>query len=307
MAVINTGLLTRGLRSEFFDRFDATQTYYQDLASRIQSHSDSETYKWLGSIPRMREWGTGRVAKGLRGESYSVENLKYEATLEVDRDEISDDKTGQIRIRTGELAARAATHKDYMIAHLLSMGETEGYNSYDGVPFFSDSHVSGASGTQDNRLGTDAVDADNPTPAEFKSALKESIGAMLGFKDDQGEPMSISSTGLVCVVPTTMYMSALEAINATVINSTSNVMEGVARIIAFPWLSDASMWYLLKADGVIRPFIFQDREPVEFTALTEDSDEGFRREKFLYGVRARYRVTYGYWQYAVRNNFTSPV
>jgi phage major head subunit gpT-like protein len=63
---------------------------------------------------------------------------------------------------------------------------------------------------------------------------------------------------------------------------------------------------LLKTDGVIRPFIFQDREPVEFTALTEDSDEGFRREKFLYGVRARYRIAYGYWQYAVRMDFTSP-
>jgi len=57
---------------------------------------------------------------------------------------------------------------------------------------------------------------------------------------------------------------------------------------------------LLKTDAAVRPLIFQDREPVEFTALTEDSEEGFRREKFLYGVRARYRLTYGYWQYAVK-------
>ena len=53
----------------------------------------------------------------------------------------------------------------------------------------------------------------------------------------------------------------------------------------------------------MRPFIFQDREPVEFNALAEDSDEGFRREKFLFGVRARYRMAYGYWQYAVRADF----
>ena len=92
---------------------------------------------------------------------------------------------------------------------------------------------------------------------------------------------------------------------ASVIASTSNVLDGAARIIALPWLSDQSKWYLLKADAVIRPFIFRDREPIEFTALTEESDEGFRREKFLYGVRARYRMTYGYWQYAVRTDFTS--
>lgn len=306
MAIINTGLLTKGLRSEFFRRFDETAVRFQDLSTRIESNSDSETYRWLGSVPRMREWGTGRVARGLRTESYSVENLKYEATLEVDRDEIADDKTGQIRIRIGELAERAATHKDYLIAQLLINGGTTGFNSYDGVSFFNDSHESGESGTQDNDLTTEAADQNDPTVAEFKTALKAAIEAMIGFKDEQGDPMSLSATGLVCIVPTTIYLTALEAVSATVISSTSNVLEGAARIIAFPWLTDASVWYLLKIDGMIRPLIFQDREPVEFTALTEESDEGFRREKFLYGVRARYRMTYGYWQYAVRMAFTLP-
>ncbi len=306
MAIVNTGLLTKGLRSEFLQRFESTQTYYQDLATRIQSSSESETYKWLGSLPRMREWGTGRVARGLGTESYSVENLKYESTLEVDRDEISDDKTGQVRIRVAELAARAATHKDYLIAQLLLNAETAGFNSYDGVSFFNDAHVSGLSGSQDNKLTSPAVDPDNATTTEFKAGLKSAIGAMMGFKDDQGDPVSISATGLACVVPTTMYLTALEAVSATVANSTSNVIAGAARIIAFPWLTDASKWYLLKTDAVVRPFIFQDREPVEFTALTEDSDEGFRREKFLYGVRARYRLAYGYWQHAIRTDFVVP-
>lgn len=303
MAIIGTGLLTKGLRSEFFARFESAATYFQDLATRIQSNSDSETYRWLGSVPRMREWGTGRLARGVRSESYSVENLKYESTLEVDRDEIADDKTGQIRVRVAELAERAATHKDYLIAQLLINAETAGFNSYDGVSFFNDAHVSGSSGSQDNLLTATAASPNNPTVAEFKEALRAAIGAMMGFKDDQGEPMSTSATGLVCVVPTTMYLTALEAVSATLVNSTSNVLQGAARIVPFPWLTDASKWYLLKTDGVIRPFIFQDREPVEFTALTEESDEGFRREKFLYGVRARYRMTYGYWQYAVRVDF----
>lgn len=306
MAIINTGLLSKGLRSEFFGRFDAATTYFQDLATRIQSNSDSETYKWLGSVPRMREWGTGRVARGVNAESYSIENLKYEATLEVDRDEIADDKTGQIRVRVAELAERAATHKDYLIAQLLINGESAGFNGYDGVSFFNTSHVSGASGSQSNKIEADATDPDDPTTDEFSAGLKAAIGTMMGFKDDQGDPMAISATGLVCVVPTTMYLTALEAISATVVSSTTNVLSGAARVIAFPWLTDQSKWYLLKADGVIRPFIFQDREPVEFTSLTEDSDEGFRREKFLYGVRARYRLAYGYWQFAVRMDFTSP-
>ncbi len=303
MAVINTGLLTKGLRSEFFNRFECTQTHFTDLSTRIVSTGEAETYRWLGTVPKMREWGTGRLARGLRTESYSIENQKYESTIEVDRDEIADDQTGQIRVRVGELAQRAATHKDYLIAQLLILGETSGYDSYDGVAFFSDSHSSGDSGAQDNKLTYDAADADSPTVAEFKEALKAAIATMLSTKDDQGEPMMVASTGLVCVVPPTMYFTALEAINASMVNNTSNVLEGAARVVSMPWLTDASKWYLLKTDGVVRPFIFQDREPVEFSALAEDSEEAFKREKFLYGVRARYAMSYGYWQYAIRTDF----
>jgi phage major head subunit gpT-like protein len=303
MAVINTGLLTKGLRSEFFQRLESVPVFYRDLATRIVSNADRESYKWLGTVPRVREWGTGRLAQGLRTESYSVENLKYEATIEVDRDEISDDQTGQIRLRVGELAQRAATHKDYLLAQLLIDGATSGHNSYDGVSFFNATHVSGDSGNQNNLLTSPTAALDEPTVVEFKSAMKTAIAAMLAFKDDQGEPALISASGLVCVVPPTLLFTATEAINSTVVDNTSNALRGIARVVALPWLTDLSTWYLLKTDGVIRPLIFQDREPVEFNALAEDSDEGFRREKFLFGVRARYRMTYGYWQHAVRMTF----
>jgi len=297
-------LSVSGLRSEFFDRYNAQLTFYQDLATRIPSTKDKENYRWLGSIPKMREWGTGRLARGVRTESFDVENMKYESTLEVDRDEISDDQTGQIRIRVQELAARAATHKDFLISELLKNGASSGFNSYDGVSFFNDTHASGASGNQDNLLAPAAVAPTNPTVDEFKKALKAAIAAMLAFKDDVGDPMSISGgTGLVCVVPPSMYLTALETLNATIISNTTNILAGAARVIAFPWLTLATTWFLVKTDGVIRPFLFQDREPVEFTALEENSSEGFLREKFLYGVRARYRLSYGMWQYAVSNVF----
>lgn len=304
MAVINTGLLTKGLRSEFFQRFEGTKTHYQDLATRVVSTSDREVYKWLGTVPQVREWGGGRLTQGLRTESYSVDNLKYEATIEVDRDEISDDQTGQIRLRVAELAQRAATHKDYLISRLLIDGATAGSNSYDGVAYFSASHQSGNSGTQSNKLSVDIASPAAPTVDEFRSGLRAAIGNMLQLKDDQGEPAMVSASGLVCVVPATMLFPAMEAVSATVVDSGANALAGIARVITLPWLTAGAVWYLLKTDAVIRPFIFQDREPVEFGALTEDSDEGFRREKFLYGVRARYRMAYGYWQYATQVTFS---
>lgn len=230
--------------------------------------------------------------------------MKYESTLEVDRDEIDDDQLGQIRVRIQELAERAARHKDYLIGQLLINGHSAGYHSYDGVPFFGATHESGKSGVQNNDLTPTAVVAAVPTAAEFRTALSAALTALLTFKDDQAEPMSMSATGLVCVVPPSMLITSSESLATTVATGGQNVLSGAAKIIAFPWLSTASTWYLLKTDVSVRPFIFQGRKAIEFTALTEDSDEGFRRDKFLYGVRARYRVTYGYWQYAVRNVFT---
>lgn len=303
MAIINTGLLTKGLRSEFASRFDAAPTYFQELSTRVVSTSHTEICRWLGTVPQMREWGTGRVARGLRPESYSIENLKYESTLEVDRDELSDDQTGQIRVRIGELAERAATHKDFLIAQLLESGDQSGFNSYDGVSFFSTSHVSGDSGSQSNDVSSSASIPARPNATEFRTSLAEGITQMMNLKDDQGQPMAIAADGLWCVVPPTMYFAALEAVNSTVTSSADNVLQGAAQVVAFPWLTASDSWYLVKNNGVVRPFIFQDREPVEFNALSEDSEDAFKREKLLFGVRARYRMAYGYWQYAIKSTF----
>ena len=307
MGVINTGLLLEGLRSEFFRRFTPNDgvALYQSLATRVPSKNDVERYRWLGAVPRMREWGTGRVAKGLRSEAYDVENLKYESTLEVDRDEISDDRIGQIGMRVNELALAAAIHKDFLIANALINGATTGFNSYDGVSFFNDAHISGASGSQDNKLTSDIADANVPTTDEFKTAIRRAIATMVAFKDDQGEPtIGTGATGLVILVNPTHYFTALEAVNASIINNTSNVLNGVAQVRQSPWLTDTTKWYLLKTDGIVRPFFFQDREPIEFKALAEGSEEEFKREKYLYGVRARYAIAYAMWQYAVEWTFT---
>jgi phage major head subunit gpT-like protein len=38
--------------------------------------------------------------------------------------------------------------------------------------------------------------------------------------------------------------------------------------------------------------------PVEFAALEGTSENGFMRDQYVYGVRARYNVGFGLWQTA---------
>lgn len=308
MAIVNTGLLTKGLRSEFFERLGAEKTVWQDLCTLIPSNANVETYKWLGRFPQMRQMVDGRKAVGLRTDSYTVENLKYEATIEVDRDELADDQTGQIRQRVSDLAKQAATHNDYLLGLLLENGGAAGYTSYDGVSFFNDAHVSGNSGSQDNDIVFDISDhetggtADDPKHDTMKGAIQAAIAAMMAFKDDNGNPLNIMPDGMVVVVPPNMYWAASEAVSAAIINNTQNVLAGQARVISMSWLTTTTRFVVLKTNGSgVRPFILQQREPLEFVALDQpDSETMFLRDKVLYGVRERKRLTYGMWQYAVR-------
>ena len=230
MAVVNTGLTTKGLRSTFFERFDAMTRarLYERAATRVQSDTASEIYRFLGQAPSMREMGTGRLVKDFLSESYTIENAEYEATVEVKRSEVDDDQTGQIRMRIEEMADRAAMHKDKLLANLLINGATAGNLSYDQVTFFNAAHVSGESGSQTNLSTNEAADATSlPTVAEMKIGIQGAISAMRVLVDDTGEPLFLSESGLLLVVPPALEWVAREALNAAMIASTNNVMVGM--------------------------------------------------------------------------------
>lgn len=306
----STGLSVKGLRTEFngiFSPLDAAALYNR-LCTRLTSDRDSENHKWLGSVPAMREWGTGRLAKGVGTYSYNVPNRKFELTLEVDRDEIDDDQTGQIRMRIAEMAQVAAQHKDLLLGEAIEAGSSG--LAYDGLSFFNDSHVhsSGSYSTaQDNDLTYAAATGTTPTVAEAQGSVEAAIAAMMGFKQDNGEPAwNGSVSGLVAVVHPSVYFTFRTAMNAAILAQTSNVSAGLADVVMFPRLTaDPKYWYLFKTDGVVRPFFLQERSPIEFAAVDQpDSPDVFKTEKFLYGVRARYNLVYGAWQYAVRTTFT---
>jgi phage major head subunit gpT-like protein len=58
-------------------------------------------------------------------------------------------------------------------------------------------------------------------------------------------------------------------------------------------------WFLLDTTQAIKPVIFQERIPYEFQTVTHDTDAHvFLNDEFLYGVRARLNVGFGFWQMA---------
>ena len=62
----NKGLSSRAIIGSFFNRLQVMQaaSWVDQLGMKFQSDQESETYKWLGMSPAMREWVGARESKG---------------------------------------------------------------------------------------------------------------------------------------------------------------------------------------------------------------------------------------------------
>ena len=151
---------TRDIIGTFYTRLAQYigQSWIDRVSREFNSDQESETYRWLGMSPAMREWIGGRQAKGFRTNGITITNKKYEATMDLPVEWIERDKTAQIMVRIAELAQRAGSHWGTLLSTLISngTGETSGL-CYDGQYFFDSDHSEGSSGTQKNLLTNSEV------------------------------------------------------------------------------------------------------------------------------------------------------
>lgn len=275
----------------------------------FESDQESEEYAWLGQAPAMREWVGGRHAKGLRDNGVTVKNKKWEATLEILVDWIRRDKTGQIALRINEMARRANTHWAKLLSTLIEAAESS--VCYDGQFFYDTDHSEGDSGTQSNDLALDisAYSVSNhgtptaPSPAEMQQAVLNVVQQILGFKDDQGEPMNEDATDFLVMVPTSLWHVGATAIGAQVIDSgDTNVIKTTSMdgfnigLSVNPRLTWTDKFAVFTSHGQAAAFIRQEEEPVRVDAVAEGSELEFNEDVHHYGLKAMRNVGYGFWQ-----------
>ena len=180
MPEIKTG--SRAIIGRFFAKLEEYmgKSWVDRVSMLFTSDQESETYKWLGMSPAMREWLGGRHAHGFRENGVTITNKTFEATLEVMVDWLRRDKTGQIDIRIAELAQRAVGHWAKLLSTFIQNG-TGATSSlcYDGQYFFDSDHSEGDSGTQLNLLAAAQVGALNVGTATTPTAI-EAVKAIYG-------------------------------------------------------------------------------------------------------------------------------
>lgn len=284
-------------------------SWYNGMAN--QGLDVAEKYPWLGQAPVPREFVGGRQPGQLSQSAYTLRNKRWEASLRVPLLDWRHDKTGQIMVRVNDLATRYQAHRARLLSTLIANAASA--LCYDGQNFFDTDHAEGASGTQSNKLSIDisalptaqhgAITA--PSPAELAHVILQAIAAILSFKDDQGEPLNETATDFRVMVPISLYLLAGTAVGARTLASGEDNPVAVAslegfrlRIHANPRLTWTDTLAVFRADGSVKPFIFQEDGGVNTKILGPDSEYATLNDEVLITTDAINNAGYGYWQHA---------
>ncbi len=147
-------LVYKGFKSVYTDAYMLAPSHAQHIAMTVPSVGRDETYSWIGAMPGMREWIGQRQVQNLRTYSFSILNRKFEATVEVRREDIEDDRLGVFKPMFAEMGQNAKRHPDEMLFGLLRNGFSQ--VCYDGQFFFDVDHpVEGADGVTTLVANTD--------------------------------------------------------------------------------------------------------------------------------------------------------
>lgn len=299
------------IRHQVEDRVAVSDPFYPTLAMTVDSSQESEDYDWLGEVPGVREWLGDRKFKQLSSYEFNIKNRDWEQSIQLPKKKIDDGNTGYFDRLGDALADEAAYHPDELLIELMEAAET--IRCFDGQYFFDTDHESGESGVQSN-LKTRTVasglitSSTAPTAADIRAVVNATLNDFLGFKKDNGKPIFRPTVNpisdLLLAVPVAWYTTAVEAYAARLRVESSAAVDNwnivAPRVVGLQGLSNVIDVY--RTGQSLKPFVFQDRQPLGFD--TKGADDREFKDIKVFGD-ARYNMGVLMWQLAIRNKLTA--
>jgi len=278
------------LKTIFNKAFDAAPSLWEKTTMKVPSGGSQNDYAWLSRFPKMRKWLGDKVIKQLAAFKYAIVNDDWEATVEVDRNDIDDDNIGTYAPQAQEAGFSAKQLPDEIDAELKNNAFTN--ECYDGQYFYDDDHeVAGASVS--NR-GTAALSA--ATTAGAAASYGAARLAIMSFRDDEGRPLGLIPD-LLEAPPALEATAKLLLENDKLTDQSPNPYKGTATLLVNPRLTSSTAWFLHVTNRPLKPYIYQERKSPVFVQQTgEETDNVFMRKKFRFGAEARAAGGYGLWQ-----------
>lgn len=276
-----------GFKATFQKTFNDTKSDADVLSMRIESTDLSEKYVWLGNFPMMKEWVGDRDVKKFKDYGYALENVPYEATVEVPVNHLEYDKVGVYKPAIEQMAFNAKKFGAALTAKILLNGEdtTKG-KCYDGKPFFSNAHAMGTN-TYAN-VGTGALTPDNLIAAD---------ALMMSIKGDNDQALGVTPTHLICGPKN--KKQAIQAVKKEYLaGGESNPTYQSYELLVLPEITDTS-WYLMDLGKPVKPFVLQVAKDGVFES---SNDYKFMKDKALFGCKSFMNAGYALWQLAYKSS-----
>lgn len=278
------------LKASFNKAFESAPSTWQRIAMEVPSSTGQNIYPWFDRFPKMRRWIDEKFVKALKAFKYTIVNEDFEATVEVDRNDIEDDSMGMYGPMAQEAGHSSKQLPDEIVGELANGVFVN--PCYDGQYMCDTDHeVNGASVS--NKVTAVLSIA---TLAAAQASYGAARTAMRKFKDNEGRPLGVK--------PDVLYVPAAleDTANALMTNDKledgkPNPYKGTAEVVVGDWLTSDTAWFLLDTTRPIKPFIYQNRKaPVFVQQIDTNSDDVFMRKKFKFGAEARGAGGYGFWQ-----------
>lgn len=281
------------LKTTFNNAFSAAPSVWKKLAMKITSTTSQNDYAWLSKFPKMRAWVGDKNVKSLEAAKYTIPNKDWEATVEVDRNDIEDDQLGIYGPQAQMAGESAAQLPDEIVIDLINGGFVN--TCFDGQYFFDTDHVV-AGASVSNKL---TVVLSASTQAAALASYGAARTAMRKFKDDEGRPLNITPN-ILLVGPALEHVALALVNNDRLEDGKPNLYKGTAEVVVDARITSDTAWFLLDTTKAVKPFIYQERKaPVFVEQTSADNDDVFNRKKFKFGAEARAAGGYGFWQLAI--------
>lgn len=304
---------------------------WTQYATELPSESSQNEYGWIGRLPKPRVWKGPRVTVSPAPQTYIAVNQPYELTVEVDRFRLDDDQFGIYYTTIPQMAIQTRRLPDFWLRDLLeNSGSFTGtfQNGYDGLTYFSTAHpidvYSSAAGTYINDFtgggqtvagGMVGGSGSNITVGGTFSptSLATVCEYMLSIPGEDGEPLGVMPT--MAMFPSSLWMESELVIrgqfmappqwgvvgsgsgaNGTQVGAADNPLRRFGLTpIQNRYLKNGSRWYIFDDTKVIKPMVWQVREPAVFTPrVNEDDPVVFDRHAYLWGTWGRVTPAWGY-------------
>lgn len=282
------------LRTTFHKAFSTAETTWQKFAMKVPSGTKQEDYTWLSNFPKMRKWIGEKAIKSLAAFKYSIINEDFEATVEVDRNDVEDDTLGIYGPQAQMAGVAAKEFPDDLIYEVVNNAFSN--QCYDGQYFCDTDHPVGPEGATVSVSNKGVVALSNATIAAARASFGAAYTAMRKFKDDEGRNLNIKPS-ILLVPPDLEEIATSLMISDKLADDTPNPFKGLAKVVSDGRLTSATAWFLLDVSRPVKPFIYQERKKPVFVQQTDpQTDDVFNRKKFKFGVEARGAAGYGFWQ-----------